>query len=274
MAFELWTDGIRLVDRIARVFNKHDIARDPLSGVVDGINQVYYSNFNPILSSGSTLVYTTGSAPLASSDYTVAYDSGTFVFNSAPSVQPKATYSIASYPDSVIKSLLIAGFDEMEGRWYRGLYLTDTLNTVSLVTEDSLFAYIVNSSGSDPVLASGVTFSQSRAQLNFYAKCVQLAFYLTLMGEHALTDFIWAEYQGLRVDKSKNVPNLNLAYNALLKQMTTYQNAAAAEYYGSAAWGGVILSPMTREFAAHRYWQKASLAEDWRGTTPYTGQLY
>lgn len=273
MAFELWTDGITLIDRVARLFNKHSIARDPLSGVVDGQNRVFYVNYPPILSSGSLAVYAGGNTAVSSSLYTVDYDGGCIVLTPAPQAQPSASYTTTKYSNWIIKSILVAGFDEMEGWWYRGYALTDTLGTVNPITEDSTAAYVVDSTGSDPTVAA-VTFSTSRTQLNLFTKCTQLAFYRTLMGEHALSDFIWKESQGAQIDKSMTVKNLRQAYDVTLDALKKALEPAQYEVLGDSAWGGAVTGPMTREFISHRYWQKASIAEQWRTTTPYRGNMW
>ena len=274
MAFELWTDGLTVVDRTARLFNKRVVARDPLSGVVDSVNTIFYANYYPLLSSGSVGLYVGGNTAVSSSSYTIDYDAGCFVLTPAPVSQPTASYTFAKYSETTIRSVMVAGFDEMEGRWFRGLSLSSTLSAITPITESSSLAYIVNSTGSDPTVGS-ITWSQSRAQIDFYAKCTQLAFYRTLAGEHALSDFIWKEAQGLTVDKSKTVPNLMLVIGNLEKALTKIQEGAQLEWYGSdAMYGGAISPPATREFLAHRYWQKASSDEDWRSSTKYRGNVW
>jgi hypothetical protein len=272
MAFDLWTDGVTLIDRVARLFNRHQITRDPLSGLVDGSNVVFYAHYPPILSSGSVAVYTSGSA-LASGDYALDYDTGAFVLSTAPSVQPAASYTTAKYPDSAIRSILVAGFDEMEGWWTRGWYLSEQVSEVVPITEASSYAYVVNSSGSDPSVAAGY-FSTQRAQLNFYTKCTQLSFYRVLMGEHSLSDFLYKEMGGATVDKSMTVKNLERAYNALLKEMPKILEQAGVQELGDGFYGGAIAPLHTREFTAHRFWEKASAQEDWSGTTSYRGGIW
>jgi len=277
MSFDLWTDGLRTVDRFARLFNKTVVARDPLSGVLDNANLYYYSQYTPILSTSAVNVYTSGSIALTpTTDYTVDYDAGLFSFVSAPSVQPVASYTTAKYPEQTMRSILVAGFDEMEGLWYRGLTLSESIgNVVVPIVETSGSAYITTSTGSDPVIPlSGLLWSQSRSQINLYVKCVQLAFYRSLMGEHALSDFIWTEAQGLRVDKSMTVKNLKLAYDAVWDTLMKDLPKAQYDWYGNASFGGAIFSPHTGDFVQHHFWQKASLAEDWRGTITYTGDRW
>lgn len=274
MAFELWTDGLAVVDRIGRLFNRRSIARDPLSGVVDGVNVTFYANYYPIMSSGSLALYVGGETAVSPASYTIDYDAGCFVLSPAPVSQPSASYTFAKYTESIMRSVMVAGFDEMEGRWLRGLSLTESLSAVVPVTESSPTAYIVDSSGSDPVMGA-ITWSQSRAQIDFYAKCTQLAFYRTLSGEHALSDFIWKEAQGLFIDKTKTVPNLMSVANALEKSLAKVQENAQIEWYGTdALYGGTITPPATREFLAHRFWERASIDEGWRESTQYRGQTW
>ena len=113
MAFELWTDGIAVVDRFGRLFNRRSIARDPLSGVVDSVNTVFYANYYPILSSGSLSLYVGGDTPISASAYSVDYDAGCFTLTPAPVSQPQASYTFAKYTESIMRSVMVAGFDEM-----------------------------------------------------------------------------------------------------------------------------------------------------------------
>lgn len=276
MAYDLWVNGIADVDRFARLFNKSQRSRDPLSGIVDGVNQYFYANYHPIMTSGSVGVYTSGSAPLASTEWTLDYDSGLITLATAPSVQPSASYQFAKYPEMTIKSILVAGFDEMEGMWPRNLYLSETTGSgVVPIVETSPFAYITDSSGSEPYNAAGVAFSASRTQIGFFAKCAQLAFYRVLMGEHALSDYIWSEYGGLKVDKSMTVKNLKLAYDALKCSLDAALQLNQLDWYGTSTFfGGSIPTPYTRDFIAHRWWQQKSIAEDWRSNTTYRGDRW
>jgi hypothetical protein len=275
MAFELWTDGVRLVDRFIRLFDKRPVGRDPLSGIVDGSNTIFYSNYQPILSSGSVGLYTSGSLVFVqNTDYTLDYDAGMFNFTNAPSVQPTASYVTAKFSDYQIKSILVAGFDEMEGRWHRNYSLSLTTDAgVVPITEDSATAYITDSSGSDPVIGS-ITFSQSRTQLNLYAKCVQYAYLTSLQTDSSLNGLIWREAQGLSVDKSKVPQNLELALKRLDADILKALNTAQLELHGTGVWGGTITPPHTRDFIAHRWWERASSDQDWNSNTTYVGDLW
>ena len=274
MPYNLWTDGLTDVDRLVRLFQKQQRSHEPLSGLADGVNQYFYAQYTPILSSGSVYVYTSGSSPLTSTDYTLDYDSGLFTFNTAPSVQPSASYLTARYSDTAMRSLLVAGFDEMELKWYRGLCLSETTGSLTLITESSAAAYITDSSGSAPTAVNGVPFEESRAQIGFFAKCVQLAYIKSLLPESALFGYLWAESGGLRVDKSMTTKNLKMALDALEADLDKNKQGAQFEWLGDALFGGAIGTPYTRDFVSHRWWQKESIAEDVRSLQPYTGDRW
>jgi hypothetical protein len=248
------------------------IARDPLSGIVDSSNTVFYSTYRPILSSGSVGVRVSGSLTSA---YTLEAEQGCFIFTSAPAAQPVADYTIAAYPDRVIRSVIVAGFDEMELQWFRGLALSETQGTGQLILagESSANAYVVNSSGSDPPVGS-VFFSTSWAQRALLGACIQLAYVKLLIGEHAMSSFVWAEAQGLKVDKSMIAKNLLAFKDNLEKSLAKKLEQAQQEFYGAGNFGTFIADPHTKEYLAHRFWERASLDEDWRGQTSYTGFRY
>lgn len=274
MPYNLWTDGLTDVDRLVRLFNKQQRSHEPMSGLADGVNQFFYTQYTPILSSGSVYLYTSGSDPLISSDYTLDNDSGLAIFDTAPSAQPSISYQTARYSDTTMRSLLIAGFDEMELRWYRGLCLSETIGTLTLITETSGSAYITDSSGSAPYSVNGVYFENSRAQIGFYAKCVQLAYIKSLLPESALFGYLWAESGGLRVDKSMTTKNLKMALDALENDIEKAKQGVQFEWLGSALFGGAITTPYTADFVAHRWWQKDSLARDIRSRQSYIGDRW
>ncbi len=274
MPYNLWTDGLQDVDRLVRLFSKQQRSHEPMSGLADGVNQYFYTQYTPILSSGSVYLYTSGSNPLTSTDYALDYDSGLAILNTAPSVQPSASYQTARYSDTTIRSLLIAGFDEMELRWYRGLCLSETIGSLTLITETSGSAFITDSSGSAPFSVNGIPFENSRAQIGFYAKCVQLAYIKSLMPESALFGYIWAESGGLRVDKSMTTKNLKLALDALEADLEAAKQNVQFEWIGSALFGGAVATPYTADFVAHRWWQKDSIAKDIRNLQPYVGDRW
>jgi hypothetical protein len=273
VSYNLWTNGIIDADRYVRLFNKQQRAHEPMSGLVDGVNQYFYAQYTPMLTSGSVGIFTSGSVPLASTAYTLDYDAGLVIFNAAPVVQPSITYTTARYSDWVMKSLLIAGFDEMELLWHRGFCLSETLGSLTLVTEDSAAAYITDSSGSAVTGTNGV-FEASRSQVGFYAKCVQLAYLKSLIPESALNGYLWAESGGLRVDKSSVPKNLTNALAALQADLEKTKQGAQLDWLGSGVWGGAILPPYTADFVAHRWWQKASIQSDTRDTQPYVGNRW
>jgi hypothetical protein len=274
MPYNLWTDGLQDVDRLVRLFNQQQRSHEPMSGYVDGVNQYFYTQYTPILSSGSVYLYTSGSVPLAAAEYALDYSSGLVAFNTAPTTQPTISYQTARYSDVTMRSLLIAGFDEMELQWYRGLCLSETIGTLTLINETSGSAFITDSSGSAPYSVNGIPFENSRAQIGFYAKCVQLAYIKSLIPESALFGYLWAESGGLRVDKSMTTKNLKLALDALEADIAAAKQSVQFEWIGNALFGGAIATPYTADFVAHRWWQKDSIAHDYRNTQPYIGDRW
>jgi hypothetical protein len=274
-AFDLFSpSGIAAVERYVSLFNIQTVTRDPLSGIVDSSNVVFRTTYSPIMTSGSLGVYLNNSLQSAA-DYSVDHPSGTIIFNSAPSVQPQATYQMSAYPDSVLRGLLVAGFDEMELRWFQGLSLSSVQGTgqILLADQNSVNAFVVNTSGSDPPIGD-IFWSTSNAQIAFFARCVQYAYVMTLMNEHAFSSFIWQEAQGLRVDMSRVAANLDTVAERLNKDLIRYQDQAMFQIHGGDMYGGSVVPPLTRETLAHRFWEKTSIDEDWRGTTPYVGHVY
>lgn len=273
--YDLWVNGLLDVDRSVRLFNKSQRSHDPLSGIVDGANQYFYSRTTPLLSSGAVSVYTSGSNPLSDTEWSVDYASGLFVFNTAPTVQPTATYQTARYSDMQIRSLLIAGFDEMENRWYRGLCLSETIGSLSLVVETSGSAIITDSSGNAPASINGLSFEFSRNQIGFYVKCVQLAYLKSLIPESALFGYIWSESGGLKVDKSLTAKNLKYGIDAIEADMPKTTQNAQIEWIGAdALYGGALPVAYTAEFVSHRWWQKQSIKENWRDNVQYQGSWW
>jgi hypothetical protein len=273
MAYNLWTNGFLDVDRLVRLFNKQQRAHEPMSGLVDGVNQYFYAQYTPILTSGSVGIFTSGSVPLASTEYILDYGAGLAILTTAPVVQPSITYQTARYSDYVMKSLLIAGFDEMELTLHRGFCLSETLGTLTLVTEDSPTAYITDGSGNPPAGAGG-DFDTSRSQIGFYAKCVQLAYLKSLIPESALNGYLWAESGGLRVDKASVPKNLIAALTTLEASLEQSKPSVQIDWFGAGVWGGAVLPPYTEDFVAHRWWQKDSIAKNTRETTAYVGSRW
>jgi hypothetical protein len=97
---------------------------------------------------------------------------------------------------------------------------------------------------------------------------------LIQLGEHAMADFIWTEAQGLRVDKSKIPPNIELAKQNVERQLEKALESAQVEILGTSLYGGAITNPLTREYVAHRYWERASKNENWRESTTWVGHVW
>ena len=255
--FDLATDGVTLFQRVEPVLVKRKVARDPLSGLVDGANQVFYTSYAPILTSGSLSVFTSGSLVGG----TVDYETGEVTLAAAPSVQPAATYTFTPFTTSAQLSFLIAGFHLMETRWPRGWKLVDAGGVAA--DETSAAVRVVDSGGADPACGT-LTFSTSQAQIGFFFACLRLAYLLTRLTGASVDDFMWREtLRGMTVDKTRRPSNISLAIDQARKEVEGALERAQDEYYTNGEHlGGYVGSPMSIEYVEGLEWQTDAESED------------
>jgi len=254
VAFDLVTTGLRRFSRLDWAFAQRKIARDPLSGVVDGQNRVFFTNYAPILTSGSFSVYL-GASPLSG---VVDTETGEVTTGSGPTTQPIATYTFTPYTLGQQMSVLMGGFTEMEGRWSRGWKLVDGGGAEA--TEQSAQILVVDAGGGDPL-------SGKETQIAFYMACCRLAYLLMLLTGSANTDFDWREtIRGMSVSKSRRPQNLELALQAAERDLLAALEVAQDVYYVDGEnLGAFIGEPMTLEYVETLEWQTASELGDYRG---------
>lgn len=250
MAYDLGVQGVRDFHRLEGVLGRRKISRDPLSGVVDGVNKIYHTNYFPLLSSGSTFVYV-GANPQAG---TVDVDTGEITTGSAPGTQPVATYTFTPYTTSQQLSFLIGGLYEMEARWTRGWKLLDAGG--GNADEDSANLY-VDDAGSDPLTGKPL-------QIGFYMACCRYSYLLALLTGSANTDYEWREtVRGMSVDKSRRPTNLAAALEAAERAMqAAMEEAQNAFYTDGSHLGSFIGSPMTLGYVEGMEWQSAAEIDD------------
>lgn len=258
--FDLSVGGIANFARIDSFLTQRTIARDPLSGLVDSANKVFFSSYAPIQSSGSVVVRDSSGSKIGG---TFDADTGEIELTSAPSSQPVATYTFTPYTVSQQLSFLIQGFQEMESRWFRGWALQD-VDGVS-ADENSANIYVVNSSGSDPSTGQS-TFGTSQAQIGFFMSCVRYVYLLTQLTGSAIGDFMWREsMRGMTVDQSKRPGNLDKAVERAEGAMVSAMYNAQDEHYTAGEHlGGFIGSPVTDVYVSTLEWQQASMDDNLR----------
>lgn len=259
--FDLAVQGFLAFTRVSLSIAQRKIARDPLSGLVNGSNKIFYCNLFPLLSSGSTplVVYDGVNSVAGSADY----DTGEITLTAAPAAQPLATYTYTPYTGTQVIRFLVSGLDEMESRWPRGYTLVDALGQPANETSAQLL--VANAQGQEPVIAGDVTFSTSRVQPALLIACADYAYNVSVLGEAARTDHLVREgIRGMTIDKTKRPANMEVALDRLNKKVEDILFSAQREQMGSAAYGGFIASPLTLDYLYNQEWQTSSKLMDTR----------
>lgn len=257
MAYDLVIQGIRDFARLDRVVAQQKISRDPLSGVLDGSNRVFHTNYRPILSSGSVFVY----EGLSAIPGAVDVDTGEITAGSAPSVQPVATYTFIPYTIANQLSFLIGGFYQMETLWTRGWALEDAAGDAA--NEDSDNIYMV-SGASDPLTGQP-------AQIGFYMACCRYFYILAQLTGGAVTDYDWREtVRGMAITRSRRPGNLALALEAAGEDMQRALENLQDYVLDGSGLGGFVGNPMTSGYVDGLEWQQDSLNRNLRGQRGYS----
>ncbi len=262
--FDLAVSGFTYFTRFGRVLSQRAVSRDPLSGVLDGVNKVFYTNYFPLLTLGSFTVYD-GTSQVSG---TANYDTGEVTLNLAPANQPVASYTFTPYTATQILNFLISGFDEMEMRWTRLWKLVNAAGVAA--DETSANIYVADKNGADPVVGD-LVFSTSRASIALLMACVELRYYLSQLGEAAIADFMFREtLRGLTVDKSRVPQNLDLMVARAEKRVEmALQAAQNAAYPGGEQFGGYQPSPATVDYMQNFEWQTQAILYDNRTVYGY-----
>lgn len=233
--YDLASDGVN--DFFSRrVSAKRGYRRVPLIGIVDGTNRVFLVPHHPILSTDFDLYL--GADLEAAAHYTLDADKGVVTFGSAyaPSTQPTADYTAIAASTLQITYFAYAGFGLMEDLAPRGFQLSSSDTVYTPALPDDTYQYVTDADvavgdvPTDPTTGT-VVFSQSRAQREFLARCIELA-YIDAMGVDAsLSDLDVAErVGGTRINASHRSSNI-----ALMRK-TAYQNVMRALYAALDEW--------------------------------------
>ena len=157
MAYSLSTAVTEL--KRGMFWNERALTREPLEGLVDSSNKVFYLAHFPV-SSGETLAIYDASGTVVSAYTVESYETGVVSFATAPSEQYTASYTTQSLTDTELTNVVKNGFDKMEAEYNRNWFLmSDQISSSS-------------SSVVDPVTGS-YTFSTSRLQIKLYLLCCE-----------------------------------------------------------------------------------------------------
>ena len=257
--YDLAIHGFAAFARQDTLLGSRRIPRDPLVGIVDGVNRTFYASYFPLLTSGSAGVTVGGSGSSALVDY----ETGEFILTAAPAAQPIASYTFTPYTPGQILAFVISGFEEMETRWTRGWRLVDELGAPA--DETSAHLYVVDSSGSDP-MCGPVAFSASPVQRAVLHLCNQMVFLRAQFHEAAIGDYSYTESRGMKIDKGMRPRNLEAAVKALDDRITAaILQAQDAFYPGGEHYGGYASGPHTDTYWEHFEWQAVARLDNLTG---------
>lgn len=257
--YDLIADGLLDVKRFIEI---ERVGRDPLSGIIDGSNTLFFTTYNPILSSGSLVLYE-GATVVPATDFTIDYDSGEIIAASAPSQQFRATYYVTQYTNTRLTRFLMNSFQFMEAAFRRNWRLSSSASTYAAVDETSGSMYIVDATTMiDPVTGSK-TFSTSHVQVGFFLSCLELTMAMWKL-DQAADGFMWREDRGITVDKSRVAQNRAQYVEFVKKRHAVYLQAAQEEYYASTHYGGFVGNPITEDYLYNFEWQEGSKTYDYR----------
>jgi len=228
MAYTLTTAITEL--KRSMLWNERVVVREPLEGLFDGSNMVFYTAERPISSTGIT-VYDNSGTEYSSGSYTVdSYEFGTVRFTvTAPSTAYYISYTAQNLTDTQLTGIVENGFDKMEQEYNRNWYITsDSISSSATVV-------------TDPDVGGGLTFSVSRLNVSFYLLCCEWALVLALQQFAASNYFQYREGRsgGVRVDRTKNADQLGSLLDGLQGQIDDVL-ATVANLAGDTPWGAWV----------------------------------
>ena len=259
--YDLAVDGVRDLSR-SGLFKKETEYREPLDGIADGSNLLFRTQYRPILSTESLIVYESMSGdPVSSGSYAANYDTGSILFtsNAPPSQQPAISYTWANQTLRQFKQILMDGFATMELLVHRGWRLTSSIGTYSAADEDDSNIYVVGSGDLNDPTTGDTTFSLSKTQVGFFQCCCRIAYINNRLLRAAEDDIDYREDRGISVTRTGRAPNLERAFQVEWQKMQKYIETVYEEIYDAADIYGDYIAPLATEFYLSDYeWQEAS----------------
>jgi len=207
-------------------WNERGVVREPLEGLVDSSNKVFYTAQKPISATGIT-VYDNDGDTVSSGSYTVdSTEFGTIRLDTAPSALHYVSYTAQSLTDTMLTNIVKNGFDKMEQEYNRNWYIT----TNSISSSSSAVV--------DPVVGS-YTFSASRLQIKLYLLCCEYELVYALWKYAAANFFKYRESRsaGVQVDRTRSADQLKEVLSALQGQIDDVIDSVANQA-GDTPWGG------------------------------------
>jgi len=255
MAYDLFSasGGIADLTRFTQLLDLRRVTRDPLSGIVDGTNYIFNTTYSPCLSSGSTTVYVNY---VNQTGYTFIYDTGEVQLATPPAYQPFANYTACSETSETIKRMLMLGLDEMETRWSRGFRLSSSLSSYVAATESDTSAYIVDPTLLIDPISGQSSFSLSRAEIGFYMKSVQYAYFSHQQYDTAMAGISYKEAGGMSVSTVSRSKDLGNLLTRLDKEMAKQLISIQAAWLQGGGFAAFIGPYHTKDYLGNFSWQQ------------------
>ena len=218
-------------------WNERALTREPLEGLVDGTNKVFYLAHFPVSSSGSLAIYNASGTVISSGSYTIeSYETGVVSFTTAPGEGYTASYTAQSLTDTELTNVVKNGFDKMEAEYNRNWYLVDSGSAT----------YVSSSSSSvvDPVTGS-YTFSTSRLQVKLYLLCCEYELIKARAKYAAAYHMKYRESRtgGVQIDRTQSADQLMALLKIVQKDIEDTVTVCANQS-GDTPWG--VYVPGTR----------------------------
>ena len=243
MAYSLSTAISEL--KRSRLWNERALTREPLEGLVDTSNKVFYLAQFPVSSDVS--IYDASGTLISSGSYTVeSYETGVVSFDTAPSEGYTASYTAQSLTDTQLTDTVKDGFDKMEQEYNRNYSLVESGDET----------YISSSSDSvvDPVTGS-YTFSTSRLQIRLYQLCCKYELVSALAEFAATYHMRYRESRtgGVQIDRTKSADQLEARLEGIQADIDKAVPACANQS-GDTPWGAYVPGAKSDTFLDQYDW--------------------
>lgn len=214
-----------LTDAVSGLRGRHPwmtqaVIRQPLNGLVDGVNTLFYLATPPMATSSLT-VYSSAGVSLAHT--VLSADAGSISMTVAPTAPCTASYTHVLLSDTAMATLCTDGFALMESLLPRSWYLYD--DNGSTVVSSS------NAAAVDPVITGTVTFSASVVQKRFFLDACQVVLYKYFLTDAANNAISVREERvgGLQIDRQRQYLAWKAALDDAEEALTSSAEAAAEE---------------------------------------------
>lgn len=257
--------------RLSQYFNEKTSFMEPLSGMVDGSRRTFRTQEQPLIIDPTGMygpqcpftIFDANENVIPATIYNItSAEEGAIQFKTAPTLNgnPKppfyGSFTWADLDLTAFYGAIMAGFYEMEQRFYRGFQLIPNGTTPSPIP-GQVDLLVVDSMGNDPNGPNGTFFSTSAVQVNFFRICV--AYRLT-------RNYLWASskraYQyregarGLEINPTSALKLQQVVMAEYSTLMNEVLDQARSEWeVNTTGMGSAIPNPMSNGYQTFFWWQ-------------------